>query len=434
MFKNNISKKKILEELFAKNRLGIKPGLERTLELSKFVDNPHLSFKSIHIAGTNGKGSVSSAIFSILMESKYKVGLYTSPHLIDFNERIRVNNKLIPDEKIIEYYKILKNKAEQISATFFEITSVMAFMYFRETYVDIAVIETGMGGRFDSTNIINPLLSIITKIDYDHQEFLGDTIEKITYEKCGIIKKNIPCIISKNSNDIYQEIFKNSENTQQLIFSDKKINLELKEINKDLVSSWEINSNFNFKEFDFPISGIYQKDNLKTVFAAIEYLSKYYKISEKSILTGFKKIINNSGLRARIELIDKKRNIILDGSHNSGGIENLFITLNIVFPDKKWNIVFATMSDKDFSNAIQLIKLNYKKLYLTNLKIPRAMQAEKLALIAEKVGIKSIEVFENIELLLNSLKNENDVLIFGSFYLAGEILEIINLKKLYQSS
>ncbi|MDX9791266.1 MAG: Mur ligase family protein, partial [Candidatus Kapabacteria bacterium] len=229
-----ISKENILKELFSKHRLGIKPGLERTLILSDSVGNPHDKFKSIHVAGTNGKGSVCSTLSSVFTEAGFKTGLYTSPHLIDFNERIKIDGNCINDEKIIEYYNRLKISGDKINATFFEITTVMAFMYFAESNVDIAVIETGMGGRFDSTNIILPILSIITKIDFDHSEFLGDSLEQISYEKAGIIKQDVPCVISKNTRVVYNFIKKSSK-SDNLHFSEYFGDVEF--IEEDIESS-----------------------------------------------------------------------------------------------------------------------------------------------------------------------------------------------------
>ncbi len=199
-FKYN-KKEEILAHLFSLQRFGIKPGLERTQHLLNFLGNPQNSFPSVHIAGTNGKGSVCSMLASVFMEAGYKTALYTSPHLVRFNERIRVNIIEISDNDIIRLAEILMPEGEKIGATFFEITTAMAFRYFAEQKVNVAVIETGLGGRFDSTNVLKPLLSVITSLDIDHTEYLGKTIKDIAFEKAGIIKENTPVIVSRNSTE-----------------------------------------------------------------------------------------------------------------------------------------------------------------------------------------------------------------------------------------
>ena len=223
------SKKEVLDKLFSLHRFGIKPGLERTLSLLKFIGNPHLKLKFVHVAGTNGKGSVCSTIFSILFEAGYKVGLYTSPHIFDFSERIRINDICITEDEIIDFSNLIIPFALELGATFFEVTTVMAFYFFEKNNVDIAVIETGMGGSYDSTNVIYPLLSIITKIDMDHQEFLGDTIEKIAGEKAGIIKANTPVIIGNNTYQV-QNILNSKANSENSPIIDTNLieNIELK--------------------------------------------------------------------------------------------------------------------------------------------------------------------------------------------------------------
>ena len=202
----NIEYKEIINELFGRQRAGIKPGLERTLFLLEALANPHLDLQCIHIAGTNGKGTCSSLLASYYMELGSKVGLYTSPHLVEFNERIRINGVKIPSNYIVDIYLELKDKIDEIDATFFEITTVIAFKYFAENNCDICIIETGMGGRFDCTNVINPLISIITSISIDHKEFLGDSLEQIAFEKAGIIKENTPVILG-NINRKLEYIF-----------------------------------------------------------------------------------------------------------------------------------------------------------------------------------------------------------------------------------
>jgi dihydrofolate synthase/folylpolyglutamate synthase len=423
MIIDNISKEKVLDELFSKLRYGIKPGLERTLSLCQFVNNPQLEFKTIHVAGTNGKGSVCSIASSVLVESGYKTGLYTSPHLVEFNERLRINGIAINDEDIIKYYLKIKNKAEEINATFFEITTVMAFLYFADKEIDVAVIETGMGGRFDSTNVINPLLSVITKIDLDHTEYLGNTIEEICFEKAGIIKPNIKCIVSKNDKIVYDTLAKYSEN-EQLIFSDDLVNLKISEEN----SSDEYKLEYEKEDIylNYPILGKYQTENIKTAFCALKHLKSQFNIDENCIRNGFKNIRQNTGLKARIEVISKKPLIILDGSHNENSIINLFETLGEKYPDTKWNIIFSVMADKNTDNILYYLQKFSDSVTIPSLKIERAISNILLSEKLENFGINNVKTVQNVELAIKQNIEKDNILIFGSFYLIGEALEFLN--------
>ena len=418
-----ISKENVLKELFSKQRFGIKPGLERTLSLCESAGNPQNKFKSVHVAGTNGKGSVCSAIASIMMESGYKTGLYTSPHLVDFNERIRINQNMINDNQLVELYQRIRNKSDEICATFFEITTVMAFIYFAENNVDIAIIETGMGGRFDSTNVLSPLLSIITKIDSDHNEYLGDSIQKIAYEKAGIIKQNTPCIISQNTEEVYKVIESNSlEN--KIIYAEKQIDLFRIGNEKSIVSKWHIKLDDSIIEFEYPIPGSHQKDNLAAVFVAIKELKHHFEISDENIIKGIKNVRQNAGLHARIEVLREEPLLILDGSHNSGSIENLFDTLSDVYPDKKWNMIFAVMADKNIDDVFQYIIKYADSAVIPQLKIDRALNCVTLAEEISNRGFENVISTQSVNEALIINEKKDNILIFGSFYLAGEVLEI----------
>lgn len=429
MSENFISKKIILDNLFAKQRFGIKPGLERTIELCNYVDNPQNSFKSIHVAGTNGKGSVCSAFASVFIENNYTTGIYTSPHLVEFNERISVNNINISDSKIVEYYNLLEKKADEINATFFEITTVMAFLYFAEMHVEIAVIETGMGGRYDSTNVISPLLSIITKIDYDHSEYLGSTIYKIASEKAGIIKKNIPCVVSKNVQEVYDVIFKCSENNR-IILAENRVKAEYIEQNeryKDY-SIWKIESDFLSGFIKYSILGSRQTENLCTIISALEILNKYFKFSQNKIIDGLKNIRKNTNLRGRIEVFSKDSLVILDGAHNINSINNLFETLENHFKINKWNMIFAVMGDKDIKEIIERLRQHSLSISLPKLQIPRAMDNKVLKNYLIMNGIDNVREFKNVKDAIDSSNDKENLLIFGSFYLIGEVIKYLEDK------
>lgn len=421
----NISKADVLKDLYSKQRFGIKPGLERTLLLSESVGDPHKNLRFIHVAGTNGKGSICSSIASILMESGYKTGLYTSPHLVDFNERIRVNNYLIADEELIDYYLKLKPISDELGATFFEITTVIAFMYFNEQNVDFAVIETGMGGKYDSTNIIKPILSIISKIDLDHKEYLGDTIELIAEQKAGIIKIGVPCIVSENSAEVIEVIKKYADLTQ-IIKSNDVVGCEL--INNSIdnpiyKTDFLGKSSFNF---EFAIPGKFQYQNLQTVLCAIDLLKSEFNISNDSIQSGLKNIVKNTGLSARIQIINTKPIIILDASHNSNSILNLAGTLEYFYPDKKWCMIFAIMKDKDNCDAIDLINNFAYKLILPKIKNDRALSPNEITSKVNPRLLSYTYITDCTQHAVEMTNGESNILYFGSFFLIGEVIEILN--------
>lgn len=426
MNEHNISKESVLNDLFAKHRFGIKPGLDRTLDLCQLVGNPHLKFKSIHVAGTNGKGSVCASLFSIFVEAGYNAGLYTSPHLVNFNERILVNRENIPDNKIIEYYQLLREKSDEIGATFFEITTVMAFMYFAEIGVDIAIIETGMGGRYDSTNVLEPILSIITSIDLDHQEYLGDTLVKIAYEKAGIIKKNIPCVVSENREEVYQ-VFDSIASKNQIVKSDNLIKISKLKSSNEFTSKWnyEVDSTNNII-FTYGLIGKSQLYNLKTIIAAFELVKNEFDLNYEVLSLGLENVVLNSRFRARIELLNRKPLIILDGAHNEAGVENLFETIKEEFPNKKWYIIFNHMSDKIITNVIEFFRDNAITVTIPKLSAERANHPEALVNYLAEFGINYVMTADSVLDSLSNIKREHDTLIFGSFYLAGEVIELIS--------
>jgi len=462
------SKKEVLDKLFSLQRFGIKPGLERTLSLLDFLGNPHLKTKFVHAAGTNGKGSVCSTLFSILFEAGYRVGLYTSPHIFDFSERIRINEKCITEDEIIEFSNIIMPYALEISATFFEVTTAMAFYFFEKNKVDVAVIETGMGGRFDSTNVIIPLLSIITKIDMDHQEYLGDTIERIAGEKAGIIKANIPVVIGKNIDQVIT-ILKSKASLENSQFIDTNVigNIELKQIqtNQNLNSIYEVkdyNSKENNKTYELEyLAGKHQSDNLLTLLSAIDILKNTFPVSIENIQKGVKNVRNNAGLKFRLEMLDidykvESHKIYADVSHNPNSIEFAFDTLNNANLIDL-NILFSVLEDKDITPIANYIlkylsnhisdnlstnqNSNQNKLVLTQLNNSRAIKIEKLfetfEKIAENYNLAGVNLKDRI-IVINDINSAFDYLInekklggksfiiLGSFYLFDELKDILD--------
>lgn len=419
--------KQSLEYLYSLQKTGIKLGLENTYRLLDLLNNPQNDFKSIHIAGTNGKGSTSSFIASILSEMNFSVGLYTSPHLVRFNERIKVNSEEIEDDYLVEMVNYLKPDIEKIKPTFFEVTTAIAFKYFSDKKVDFAVVETGLGGRLDSTNVLLPEISVITKIGYDHREFLGDTIEDIAREKAGIIKEGVPVIVSQNEEKV-KNIFKEFavKKNAEIIFADENYlhsnlqqsieKLEVKIFSKKTSNEYLINS---------PMIGDFQIENLKTSIAAIERLFIEKEIKE-AVLNGIKNL--KFKLRGRFEVLDTKPQIILDTSHNSDAIRNFLSSLNKLLSSRKVAI-FGIMRDKEIDDVIELIESSFDKIFICQAKTERSMKAVELA---EKFEHSNVEIFtsvgEALNKAINKIPQDQTIVIFGSNFIVGEAIEFLERK------
>tara|TARA_R110002096_G_scaffold101579_1_gene224692 strand:- start:8934 stop:10151 length:1218 start_codon:yes stop_codon:yes gene_type:complete len=377
--------------------------LSNTILLINHLKNPHHNFKSIHVAGTNGKGSTSHMLASILQEAGYKVGLYTSPHLKDFRERIKINGKVISKQFVIEFIKRNKVFFDDNQLSFFEMTVGMAFEYFSKQKVDIAVVEVGMGGRLDSTNITTPEVSVITNIGLDHTQFLGNTLEAIAFEKGGIIKPNIPVIIGetqKETKPIFTELAK--KNGAEIVFADKNITEVYK---SDLIGS-------------------YQAKNIKTTIQTIKTLrQKGYKISEKNIKTGLLNVVSNTGLLGRWQVLNENPKVICDTGHNREGLVYVMEQL------KKENfedlhIVFGVVNDKDLSSIIDLLPKN-ATYYFCKPDIPRGLDAKKLKQFFNNYGLIG-EAYNSVnEAYKSALKraNQNDfIFVGGSTFVVAEII------------
>lgn len=406
----NLNYEKTVEWLYSKlpmfQRTGAaayKKDLGNISALMEHLGNPHHDYKTIHIAGTNGKGSSSHMLASILQESGYKTGLTTSPHLKDFRERIRVNGQICSEEFVIEF--IDKNAAfiENLKASFFEVSIAMAFTYFSKQKVDVAVIETGLGGRLDSTNIINPDLSVITNIGLDHTAILGETMEEIAAEKAGIIKPNVPVIIGEAENKL-REIFikKAAENSSEILFVQDK---ELPDYPSDL-------------------QGVYQEKNKRTVFAGIQVLKNLgYHISENAIKNGFLKTVKNTGLRGRWEKLQENPLVIADTAHNPHGLSEIRKQLSQT-TYKKLHLVLGFVNDKDVLSILEFFPQN-AYYYFSEPDVPRKLS------VAELKDIIPTELeatyYENIKTALNEAiqkaSPEDLVYIGGSTFVVAEILD-----------
>ena len=367
---------------------------------SKKLGNPHKKFKSIHIAGTNGKGSTSHMLASILQEAGYRVGLYTSPHLKDFRERIKMNGKMIPKLEVVQFVKENKITFEKINFSFFEFTVALAFNYFANKKVDIAIIETGLGGRLDSTNIIEPELSIITNIGLDHSNLLGDTMCKIAKEKGGIIKQNTEVIIGRNQSDI------------KSVFEDiaYKKNAPIKYATLH-----------NYKS---DLKGDYQKENMNTAVSAIlEIQKKGWKITNQNIKKGLLKTITNTGILGRWQILEKKPLIICDTGHNEDAIKAIYTQIKQV-PHKNLHIVFGTVNDKDLCRMLNVLPKD-AVYYFCKANIIRAIDAIELNKKASQYQLIGSS-FTSVEAAIKEAKNnaEPDDIIFigGSTFVVAEAI------------
>ncbi|WP_299111902.1 folylpolyglutamate synthase/dihydrofolate synthase family protein [uncultured Winogradskyella sp.] len=386
-----------------KGNSAFKKDLSNTINLAKHLNHPENGFKSVHVGGTNGKGSTSHMLASILQEAGYKVGLYTSPHLKDFRERIRINGKVISKHAVIGFIKRNRAFLEANQLSFFEMTVGMAFDYFSKQKVDIAVIEVGLGGRLDSTNIITPELSVITNIGIDHTQFLGDTREKIAGEKAGIIKKNIPVVIGETHSET-KKVFKRKATAtgSKIYFADQGIK--------------------NVLESD--LKGAYQVHNIKTVLQSIKVLKdKGFKISDKDLKAGLLKVANNTGLQGRWQLLGTEPKIVCDTAHNKEGLT--YVLNQIKNEDyNQLHIVFGVVNDKDLERIIPLLP-KQATYYFCKPDVQRGLNEELLKSFFEKYQLFGKSFKSVAEALTNAKSNaKKDDLIYigGSTFVVAEII------------
>ncbi len=384
-----------------KGSAAYKADIGNIVEACKILKNPHQKFKSIHIAGTNGKGSTAHMLASILQESGYKVGLYTSPHLKDFRERIKINGEKISENSVIKFVEQHKIAFENISMSFFEYTVAMAFDFFSKEKVDIAIIETGLGGRLDSTNIINPELSIITNIGLDHTNLLGNTIEKIATEKAGIIKENTPIIIGrkqKETNTIFQNIAK--EKNAHLMYSEPQQN------------------------YATDLKGGYQKENINTTVTAVQLLSENgWGIKQNSIRNGLLNTVKNTGLLGRWQILQEEPLIICDTGHNSDGIKEITEQIKET-PHNKLHFVFGTVNDKNLGAILKLLPKD-AIYYFCKPNIERGLDGDKLEQEAYKFNLKGhaySSVNKAFNMAKSNAKSEDLIFIGGSTFLVAEVV------------
>jgi dihydrofolate synthase/folylpolyglutamate synthase len=404
-----------------------KPDLTNTIKLCEALGNPQQQFKSIHVAGTNGKGSTSHMLASILQTAGYKTGLYTSPHLVDFRERIKIDGVYCSKEFVVEFTQKIKPLIATIQPSFFEITVAMAFSYFAEQKVDIAVIEVGLGGRLDSTNIITPEVSIITNIGLDHTQFLGDTISQIASEKAGIIKKDVPCIVSEYTEETKPVFDAAAIHTSLAYGSELFTILDIKYAHDYLGVQVLNKKTEDVQTYQLDLNGSYQAKNVQGVLGAIGILqTKGWQISNQHILDGLSHVKKNTGLYGRWQIIGTNPTTVVDVAHNVAGIQTLLAQIKLV-NHQQLHIVFGMVKDKDIDSVLALLPTQ-ATYYFTQAQIERAIDATELQQKASEHGLTG-NVYANVNEAISAAQKQAQatdlIVVCGSVFLVGEIEGII---------
>ena len=404
-----------------------KEGLENTHILDHHFGHPHTYFKSIHIAGTNGKGSCAHTIAAILQSAGYKVGLYTSPHLLDFRERIRVNGKMISQQYVIDFVEKERHFFEPLCPTFFELTTAMAFLYFKECNIDIALIEVGLGGRLDCTNIIHPILSVITNISFDHTQFLGHSLAEIAYEKAGIIKPKTPVVIGETVKETYP-VFKATAKERQAPITFAEESQEILSSTHSCSPKEQIcYRTKHFGEFTGELTGFYQEKNTNTILNAILQLQKKdIPITTKHVAEGFAHVSSMTGIMGRWQKIQENPTVVCDTGHNEGGMS--YITEQLAKQQyHQLHILFGMVNDKDIDAVLSQLPKD-AHYYFTKAAIKRAMDEKKLHQMAQSHGLTG-ENYENVDDAYNAaLSNASEkdfIYVGGSSYIVADFLASI---------
>lgn len=383
-----------------------KEGLENTLTLDKHFGHPHRNFHSIHVGGTNGKGSCSHTLAAILQEAGYRVGLYTSPHLVDFRERIRVNGQPIPEDYVVRFVEEERDFFEPLHPSFFELTTAMAFRYFSDEHVDVAVIEVGLGGRLDCTNIIQPDLCIITNISFDHTQFLGDTLEKIAGEKAGIIKSKTPVVIGETTSETKPVFAKKALETGAPIFFAEE------------------NEKNDYPGLECELKGLYQTKNTRTLLTAIPQLQKIgYKLNEQAVRSGFAHVCELTGLTGRWQKLQDTPTLICDTGHNVGGIT--YITEQLKEQSyRKLHMIIGMVNDKDIRGVLALLPKD-AEYYFTKASVKRALPEKELALLASEAGLQG-NCYPDVPSAVRAAQEkslpEDFIFVGGSSFIVADLL------------
>ncbi len=401
-----------------------KADLTNTLALCKYLDDPQKKLTTIHIAGTNGKGSVSSMLASVFQQCGYKTGLYTSPHLKDFRERIKVNGVMIDKKFIIDFTERIKKISEEIEPSFFELTFVMALEYFVHQKTEVCIIEAGLGGRLDSTNVITPLVSVITNIGYDHTDILGDTLEKIAFEKAGIIKKNTPVIIGEvlpETKNVF--IQKAEEENAAITFAEDPLSIVSSLNIKDrLYVVLHDNQLKKDTGYSLDLTGFYQAKNLRTSITVMQQLKNNFVLKEPQIKFALAHVKELSGLHGRWDVISRSPLLVLDVAHNTDGIQQVVTQINNT-SYKNLHIVFGMVKDKEIDKVLQLLPKD-ASYYFTRAQIPRALPEDELLQKAKAYNLIG-ESFPEVNLALKAATRkafqDDMIIVCGSVFVVGEV-------------
>ena len=400
-----------LDSLYSLHRNGIKLGLEHTFQLLEFLGNPQKKLTLIHVAGTNGKGSTCAHIECILRGNGYKVGLYTSPHLINFNERIRVNGLPIKNDEIISFIKSIDTAIKKIDSTFFEVTTAMALNYFNDCGVDVAIIETGLGGRLDSTNVIQPSMTIMTPISMDHMDILGNSIQQIAKEKSGIIKDNVVLVTAKQDRPVMDILFnKAKEKNASVIIADSPSNISINHNGTGFM--------LNNKKYKTTLIGDFQAENASLAISAIGYFDN--KITYNNICSSLR------GLNWPGRLQSLTKNIYYDVAHNESGIKAILESCNVVYPNQNIYGLFCLKGDKDLDLIAHQLRGKFKELFIADSKSGLLLNAKSLSTKLLNLGIDNSPVDTikvGAKLLRAVLRDEDIGLVFGTHYVAEEIFK-----------
>ncbi len=404
--------------------LAYKPGLENSHRLDAIFNHPHRNYKTIHVGGTNGKGSTSHLLAAILQQSGYRVGLYTSPHLVDFRERIRVNGEMVSKEYVIDFVEKYREQFEPIMPSFFELTMEMAFLYFAEQKVDVAVIEVGLGGRLDSTNIISPDLCIITNIGFDHIQYLGDTLPKIAEEKAGIIKPNTPVVIGEIDNEEVKQVFTNKANSENapIVFTETFLKDFIAQKNNN---GWLIHTH-EYPDLINNLGSFAQEKNAKTVLSAVAELKRIgYQIPKEAVYHGFAHVVELTGLMGRWQVLQENPKIVCDTGHNAHGIRYIVEQLKQE-KHHRLHIVFGMVNDKDITSVLSMLP-QYAIYYFTKASVERSLGENVLAEQAAAFGLHG-DTFGNVPEAIKAAKenaDENDfIFIGGSSFIVADTLPL----------
>jgi len=409
--------------LFGLQIFGIKLGLSNISSFLNYLGNPHLKFQSIHVAGTNGKGSVCAMLEAILCQAGYKTGLFTSPHLVDFTERVRICGKPIEKEFMAEFVKECKNRIDNYKYTFFEVNTALAFLYFAEKRVDLAVVETGLGGRLDATNVLLPLATVITNIDLEHTDILGKKISRIAVEKGGIIKEKVPVITGVEQPEALKVIkFICEKKNSSIITAKGNSTWKIKETSlKKTVFDLKL-QNTRFPNLELNLLGAHQVKNAAICLLTLQELQKRgYKISNTAITKGLKKV----NWPCRFQIYRRKPLVILDAAHNPAAAKILRETFLDLFPDRKAIFIFGVMQDKDYPRILQTLSPIAKKIVLTQPRNKRAASLSELEKVVRNLKIpyeKIKSVKSAFSQTLKTASNKDIICVTGSHYTLGELL------------